>query len=221
MKFCEKCKVDVVGTRIYCPLCQNELTLLNETAPGLYPVLGPPEYKYNLILRLVAFVSIIGSLISIVLNITLFPEIWWSMYLIVTLICTWVSLLMAISKHKNILKYLLYQTVIIILFSILLDFLIGWHGWSITFVVPIMFTLAMVVMYSLSKLLHLHTGDYMIYLLMDALFGIIPIIFVGSDIVQIDIPSLICIVTSLASVVGLIIFEGSNMYQELKRRLHV
>ena len=97
----------------------------------------------------------------------------------------------------------------------------GAHGWAITFVIPIILTLAMVVMYVVSKVLHLQVGDYMIYLLIDALFGLIPLVLLLTGQVFTDIPSLICILTSIISVVGLVIFEGNNMVSELKRRLHL
>ena len=102
-----------------------------------------------------------------------------------------------------------------------LDYFTGRHGWSITFVIPIIFTLAMIVMYMLSKILHLQTGEYIIYLLLDALFGIIPILFLVTDSVKYTIPSFICIMVSLSSVTALIIFEGRTMFSELKRRLHI
>lgn len=221
MKSCTKCNVNISGSRTYCPLCQNELIIIDNYAAEVFPKLPKVVHKYNLILKIIAFISIVASIISIFFNIILPTDIWWSMYLIITLSCAWLSLTTAITKHKKILKYLLYQNIIIVLFAIFLDFFIGWRGWSITFVLPIMFTLAMVVMYTLSKVLKLQTGDYIIYLLVDSLFGIIPIIFLGMNIVTTELPSFICILTSIISLSALIVFEGTHMYNELKRRLHV
>lgn len=221
MKTCNKCNVNIVGLRNSCPLCQNELNLINNYQEKLFPTISTNKNKYNLILKIVAFISIVTSIVSIFLNIILPTDIWWSIYILTTLACAWISLTIAITKHKKILKYLLYQSIIIILFAVFLDSFMGWRGWSLTFVLPIMFTLSMVVMYTLSKVLNLQTGDYIIYLLLDALFGIIPVIFIGTKSVTTDFPSLLCIITSLVSLSALIVFEGANMFNELKRRLHV
>lgn len=221
MKVCEKCKINVVGTRTYCPLCQSELAVHDNCQNEIFPVLPPSEDRYYLLFRVLTFISITGAAISVLFNMMFSRESWWSLIVVATLGCVWTSVIIAIFKHKNILKYVLYQSLVILIFMIFLDYRMAWRGWSITYVLPLIFTVTMIVMYILSKVLRLETGDYMIYLLLDALFGIIPIIFVGTDAVGTDIPSLICIVASIISVTALIVFEGRNMYGELKRRLHV
>lgn len=221
MKSCSKCKVSIAGSRTSCPLCQNELNKIDYCEDALFPKLADTKNKLNIILKSIAFTSIATSIISIFLNIILPTDVWWSLYIVTALVGAWISLAIALTKHKKILKYLLYQSVIIILFALFFDLITSWRGWSITFVLPIMFTVAMVVMYTLSKVLNLQTGDYIIYLLLDALFGIIPVIFIGTDAVTTDLPSFICIITSILSLSALIVFEGNNIYNELKRRLHV
>lgn len=221
MSVCEKCKVNIIGDRKYCPLCQSELKGVEDTDGDVFPIIFHVQHKYHLLLRVLAFLSMIVSVLSIFFNVIFFKGTWWSIFVIATIVCAWISLVITIYKGKNILKNLLYQSIIISLFAIFLDYFIQWKAWSISFVIPIVFTLAMIVMYTLSKILHLHVGDYMIYLLLDALFGIIPIIFIATSMIQIRIPSFICIITSIISVSALIIFEGQTMYNELKRRLHI
>lgn len=221
MRECDKCKIEVIGQATYCPLCQSELKNKEQETEDSFPVIPPQVDPYYLVVRVLSFVCLVIGSIALLINIILPIEGWWSILVIGTAACVWTSVITAISKYKNILKYLCYQSIIILLFAFYMDYFIGWHGWSITYVLPILFTLAMVVMYVLSKVLHLATGDYMIYLLVDALFGIIPIIFIGSDVLSTDIPSVICVIVSIVSVSALIVFEGKSMYSELKRRLHV
>ncbi|MHC1746873.1 MAG: DUF6320 domain-containing protein [Cellulosilyticaceae bacterium] len=213
--------MNIQGTRSSCPLCQSELVTQSSQEDALFPVLPPMKHPDYLILKIMAFISIIIAIVCIFINVMLPTQVRWSLFIVVTLACAWISLAVAIFKHKNILKYLLYQSVIITIFSVFIDILTGWYSWSITFVVPSIFTLAMLVMFILSKVLHLHTGDYMIYLLLDALFCIIPIIFVLNNLVITNLPSIICIFTSIISLTAIIIFEGQKMYSELNRRFHV
>lgn len=221
MKYCNKCKTHITGSLTYCPLCQSELVVIDEKVEELYPMAYESEAANYMILKIFAFISVVVSILSVFMNIIIPTKVWWSLIVVATFICLWISLSIAISKHKNILKYLLHQSIIISLFSIFLDYFTGRYGWSINFVIPVIFTLAMIVMYILSKILRLQAGEYMIYLLLDALFGIIPILFLVTDSVNYTVPSFICILVSLISVTALIIFEGRTMLSELKRRLHI
>lgn len=202
-------------------MCQSELVVIDEKVEELYPMAYESEAANYMILKIFAFISVVVSILSVFMNIIIPTKVWWSLIVVATFICLWISLSIAISKHKNILKYLLHQSIIISLFSIFLDYFTGRYGWSINFVIPVIFTLAMIVMYILSKILRLQAGEYMIYLLLDALFGIIPILFLVTDSVKYTVPSFICILVSLISVTALIIFEGRTMLSELKRRLHI
>lgn len=221
MKYCNKCKTHITGSLTYCPLCQSELVVIDEKVEELYPMTYESDAANYMILKIFAFISVVVSILSVFMNIIIPTKIWWSLIVVATFVCLWISLSIAISKHKNILKYLLHQSIIISLFSIFLDYFTGRYGWSINFVIPVIFTLAMIVMYILSKILRLQAGEYMIYLLLDALFGIIPILFLVTDSVKYTVPSFICILVSLISVTALIIFEGRTMLSELKRRLHI
>lgn len=221
MKRCKKCKVDTIGPLIYCPLCQSELIVIDASEEEIFPAKQGAQYTNHMVLKVFAVISIIVAIVSVFVNIVIPTKIWWSLIVVATLVCAWISLSIAISKRKNILKYLLHQSIVINVFAIVLDCFTGFNGWSITFVIPIIFTLAMVVMYILSKILHLQAADYIIYLLLDALFGIIPIIFLVTNSVKTDIPSLICIMGSIISVTILIVFEGKAMRSELNRRLHI
>lgn len=221
MKYCSKCKVEVIGSMAFCPLCQNELQLQGQVTENIYPPTEERGENSHIVLKSIGFISLIASILCVFFNAILPGQSWWSLIVVLTIGCVWLSLAIAIAKHRNLLKYLLYQSIIISLFAVFLDYMTGHHGWAITFVVPVVFTLAMVVMYLLSKILHLQVGDYMIYLLLDALFGIIPIIFLATGQLETDIPSMVCILGSIISVISLIIFEGKNMLSELKRRLHV
>ena len=221
MKYCSKCHIEVMGPVEFCPLCQHELQLKDKHTEDIYPKVEKRNTDSHMVLKVFGFICMSISILTIFFNIILPSHTLWSLIVIVSIGSVWLSLAVTLKRRKNILKYLWYQMVIISILVMVLDVLTGKKGWSISFVIPIMLTAAMIGMYLLSKLLHLQVGDYMIYLLFDALFGIIPLIFLRADNLITDIPSLICILTSIISVVGLFIFEGKNMMSELKRRLHI
>ena len=53
----------------------------------------------------------------------------------------------------------------------------GWRGWSLDYVIPSVCVLAMIVMAVGAKLLKIGVRDLIIYLFIDAIFGLIPAIF--------------------------------------------
>lgn len=222
MRYCDKCKVEVRGRQEFCPLCQHELQIKGASdSEDVYPNQVQKRFNNHMLLKVFGFIGLSASILAVFFNIILPSESLWSLIVVAVMACLWLSLAMAIKKHKNILKYLWQQMIIITLLTICIDALTGQHGWAISFVLPIILTVAMIVMYLLSKILHLQVGDYMIYLLLDALFGIIPLILVNTQKLISDIPSLICILTSIISVVALVIFEGKSIISELNRRLHI
>lgn len=222
MKYCNKCHLEVMGPITYCPLCQNELTPLNtKNQVSSFPDVYETYTSHHTFLKILGFICIALITLTFCAWFLSTINIWWALIIIATIGCVFLSVVTAVIKHRNILKYLLYQSLIICLFALCLDFLTQSAGWSITFVLPIVFTLNMVVMYLLSKILHLHTGDYVIYLLLDALFGMLTLLLLPLSKLKTPIPSLICLLVSVLSVASLLIFEGKVIYGELYRRLHL
>ncbi|TFZ40211.1 hypothetical protein E4100_05200 [Soehngenia longivitae] len=76
-------------------------------------------------------------------------------------------------------------------------------------------------MYILALVLKLSINDYITYILIDTFFGIIPIIFIALDLVEIIFPSIISVTVSIISLAAIFIFEGKNIIYELKKRTYI
>ena len=223
MKFCEKCGVSVSGGFEKCPLCQNTLTQKDQ--PGneyeTFPFVPFALRKHNLLFRLLLLCSAALVIFSFTVN-WMFPESgFWSLFVIAGVVCVWLALAVAIRKRNNTLKNLSYQVTIVSIFSVFWDIFTGWRGWSVDFVIPIAFVTAMSVTAIISRILKMETENYIIYSFLLMIYGILPAVFVLSGFVGIVYPSLICVACSLFSFAALMIFEGQNMIEELKRRLHL
>ena len=221
MKYCSKCKTSVAGQRKYCPLCQRELQSLNTDDDEIFPVIPTIFHQYNLFFRIVILLSVIVSVVSVLINFMFPAKVWWSFFVVGCIVCLWISMAISISKRKNIPKNILYQVVVISGLAIIWDFCIGWRAWSIDYVVPLTCTLAMISMAIIAKVTNLRVEDYMIYLVIDGLFCIVPVIFLFTGLLTVLYPSLLCAAVSVISLTALFLFEGDPMWSELKRRLHV
>lgn len=214
-----------MGSITRCPLCQTELrpsSIKKDTEEDIYPKIVKKKDNDAFIIKVVGFITIDISLFSIFLNMLFVKQKFWSLIIILVAGAIWISTVIAVTKHRSILKYLWQQTIVVTIVALIIDFLVGKQGWGITFILPIMLTISIIVMYTLSKILHLEAGDYMIYILLDALLGMIPLIVLRTSFEMITpIPSCICVLTSLISVIGLILFDGKEMLSELKKRFYI
>ncbi len=220
MQHCEHCKVDIRGERRYCPLCQNPLSGTGSREEEVFPFI-PESYQYNLVLRLMLFISISTVVVSIAMN-AMFPvDINWSVFVIAGILCMWISLAIVIRKRYNIPKTITWQVALISVLAVIWDWRIGWKGWSLDYVIPIACVAAMVVMAVTAKIMRLAVRNFIIYFLLDAVFGIIPVIFVKLDLLSVKYPSVICVTVSVISIAALVLFEGENMRDELNKKMHI
>lgn len=230
MKYCVKCKTTVLGKRAYCPLCQSELKRIEkvtmadveiEKEEEIFPYVPTIYQKYHMFFKIMIFISIAVVVITFFLNLLLTPKTMWAVVVLGGILCFWVMVFFIFAKRKNAAKNILYQVVIISLISAIWDYFTGWNQWSIDFVIPILCLAALLGIAVMSKIIYSEIEDYLIYLLIGSVFGIVPIVFYALGMVTIVFPSLLCVASSILFLSAILVFQGERMMSELKRRLHL
>lgn len=220
MKYCNKCKVNVAGNRLKCPLCQNELEILNnEGNIEKFPEIK--KKKTGFAWKFFIFLSIVAMIICVMINYEFPQGGMWSKFVILAFITLGINLFIVVKKHKNVLKCLFFETIIISGFVAFWDYYTGMQGWSINWVLPILFIIILATMGILSKCLKISSEEHIVYLLSTAVLGMIPIIFLIKNMLYIKLPSVICAGVSGIFFFAIIVFEGKKMLEEFKRRFHV
>lgn len=225
MQYCEKCKVKIVGSKEQCPLCQRSIRQIDENLEDTYQTdifpYVPTIYRaHHMVFKIMNFISVVLIVISVAVNLLVSKEQWWSLFVIAGVACFWLSFYVAFRKRKNIPKNILYQVVTISCIVVLWDYITGWKGWSVDFVIPGLCFTDLLVLYILSKILHSDVEDYMIYMLIGGVFGVIPIVFYLFGWLNVVVPSIVCVASSILFFAGVVIFQGDKIREELKRRLH-
>lgn len=218
-KTCDKCNVTVRGTMQKCPLCQNKLQ--GDESQPCYPVIKTLYRQFERFFKIVIMSTVLIGVSAVAVNMILVQTGFWSLFVLLGILCFWVMLATAVRRRYTIPKNITTQVVLISIISVVWDFVTGWHGWSVDFVIPITCATAIVAIGVIGQVMHLPVTDYMAAMLADALFGIIPIIFYFTDILNVQIPSVICVAVSLISFFAILIFEGRNMKVEIQKRFHV
>ena len=221
MKYCEKCKVSVPNPKQRCPLCQGMLTGGDGTETETFPNIPTIYRQYSLYFRLMILGSVAAGVISVMINMLLPDSGWWSLFVVGGLVCMWIPLWTAVRKRSNISKNILYQVVVLSLLLCGWDGFTGWHRWSVNFAIPALCISAMLGITIVSKVMHLKAEDYIIYLLINIIFGLVPFIFAVTGLASIK---WLCLASMVVSVVGLTSvfhFTEANVWQELKKRFHL
>lgn len=218
---CIHCKVRIKETHTVCPLCTGVLEDKGYPKEDVFPYIPTIYQEFNLFIRILILVSIIGVVVSLAINMIFTKETYWSILVAAGVMSMWISLFFIIRNKNNIAKTILWQVGIISVLSIIWDRSMGWYGWSIDYVIPTICVLAMIVMAVGAKILKIGVRDLIIYLLIDAIFGFIPAVFILFGWVNVLFPSVICVAVSIISLSALVLFEGYNMKTELNKRMHI
>lgn len=222
MKYCDKCHVNISGDKKNCPLCQQPVFSIDENVEEVFPEIPTVYRQYHLFFRILIFISAVIGIVSVLINYTLYPHKGaWSIFILAGIGCLWFNIAFAVRKRTNILKNIMYQVVAISISSVFWDIIIGWHRWSIDFVIPIVIAVSMITMAIVAKVMKQYIDDQIIYFCINSLFGIIPIIFVIAGNPNIVYPSVICVAISITTFVGMLVFQGDILKEELKKRLHI
>ncbi|MEI6100971.1 MAG: DUF6320 domain-containing protein [Eubacteriales bacterium] len=219
MKHCNKCRVTVRGNETVCPLCQNKLS--GTAQDSIYPEVPTIYKQYNFLFKALILSTIAGCAACVAINLILPHTGFWSIFVLLGSLCFWITLAYAVKSRDNIAKDITVWVLIISVLSVVWDWSIGWQGWSLNFAFPIVCSIAMVSLAVIAKVMKMQGEDYIIYLIVDILFGVVPFILYITGFISIIIPSFICIVLSIVSISSLILFEGRNILDEFRKHFHV
>ncbi len=221
MLCCNACKVQIAGDLPCCPLCGGPLTGEKDPAGASFPDIPQRRSGLAYLFSWLTFGAVAAALVCIAIDVVVAGGMGWSLFAVAGIACAWVSLAIALAKKTNLLKSILWELILVTALAIAWDTATGWHGWSVEFVMPCSCVAVMLSMFVLHKALHLPAKDYIIYLILDVVFGILPAVFLLTGLADIWLPSLICIGCSLLLLAGLLLFQGHAIRHEISKKLHM
>lgn len=218
---CDKCKINISGTREYCPLCGKKLADLNGIEDfEIFPVI-PLKKEYQLFLRIVIFLSLSLMLVVEVVNHVFVPQFNIATIVCVGIACADLILYIAYKKRRNIRKAVMYESVVGSILIVLTDWYLGWHGWSVSYVVPLVVVSLNILYFVLSLIDREHQMDYGIYFLLTIIGTALVWLLLLLDIIT--NAKLASTTAGIGTILLLaeIIFYGQSFKAELSRRLHL
>lgn len=221
MRRCTECAVSIEGNWAICPLCGA--TVVGKVVPSPLPAV-PLKFSRRRVLRVLFLTSLGVILISFVAQLLFGPDLdgigvlrsaW------LGVVAMWLVVLMAVRKRRNLAKGTVYLVVLVGLVCVYWDYLTGWRGWSLTYVVPIVAACSIVALMITVQVMRIEPGDHVVYSALTVLFGLAPLLFLAVGWVNHPLPSAICGALSFVALVFLRIMQGPVVRHELAKRLHL
>lgn len=221
MRTCAKCNVGIIDTAEICPLCKSVLCeAKGPETPNAFPAPEIDSRQYHFLKRLLIFMSVIAGSASLIINFLTFDGFLWSLITVVGILYLWVVISHSVANHINIASKIFVQAFLGSVFIVLVDYLVGYRGWSVNYVIPSIFSAADIAIVIIILINRMNWRNYMLYQFVIALLGFAPLLLYLIRLS--DNPIFVIISTSLSalSLLGTFIFGDKTVKSELRRRLH-
>jgi hypothetical protein len=164
--------------------------------------------------------SVIAGSASLIINFLTFDGFLWSLITVVGILYLWVVISHSVANHINIASKIFVQAFLGSVFIVLVDYLVGYRGWSVNYVIPSIFSAADIAIVIIILINRMNWRNYMLYQFVIALLGFAPLLLYLIRLS--DNPIFVIISTSLSalSLLGTFIFGDKTVKSELRRRLH-
>ncbi|WP_366516452.1 DUF6320 domain-containing protein [uncultured Agrococcus sp.] len=218
---CPECSVEVEGSWRSCPLCNAALGGVASQDP--FPAI---ELKFSrrrivTVLFLTSLAVILLSFAAQLLFSRAIDDIGPFRYAWLGVTAMWLVVLMAVRKRSNLAKGTVYTVVLIGLVCTYWDYLTGWHGWALSYVVPIVCACSIVALLITVRVMRIEVGEYIVYSGLTVVLGLAPLAFLFLGWVTNPAPSSICGALSLLALGLLQLSRGAEVKHELSKRLHL
>lgn len=220
MKYCKSCRVGITGGNHVCPLCKNELDH-GDNNTNVFPVIPSIYEQQHILFKILAFISVLASSTCLIINYLLSNTFDWSIIVIIGIIFFWVNLISSINKRNNPNSIIFNQVLIVSICCIILDYMMGFKLWSITYVLPFLCTGAMIEMSVASLILKYPMHKCIAYLLGTSIIGILQIVFILFKVIDVIWPSIICFFLSIVMINTILLFCNKKCRRELKKKFHI
>lgn len=189
--------------------------------PGMYPDVKAAVRKLNFVVQLYTFLAIVVEAGLVFINYVTFRQIWWSAISGIAILYFYITLRYSIQKNSGYLRIILTQIICGVFLTIVVDWIIGYRGWSVNFVVPsaiLLIDLAVIILMLVNQA---NWQSYILLQLLTVIFSIAALILWKAGVIIYPVVTLIAAAVSFVMFVGTLIFGDRRAKNELKRRFHV
>lgn len=224
MNRCKQCSIRVADDAVVCPLCNSVLELdgTGKREGAMYPDIAMHTRIYKKLVRIFTACALLIEILLVVINVLTFSGVWWSVICAAAFLYLLLTLKFSVSNynHGHILK-IAVQAIGIVLFSFLIDHIIGYRGWSLNFAMPLVIILVDIATVILMIVNNVNWQAYLLLQLAMIAFSALGIVFCLTAVVSKPLLTLISAGASLVLFLGTLLIGDKKATNELIRRFHV
>lgn len=214
------CKVEISDDSRVCPLCRSVLAD-GEPGEASYPDARIITRKLKLFTNILLFGVIVACAVTGYINYRTYDGVWWSVIVGAGLCYLFLIIRMDILGSKGY----IFKTVLTMLtgicYIILIDYVAGYRGWSVNFVVPGVIMLMDVGVIVLMIVNLRNWQSYLLFQIFLILCSLIPLILIAVHVVTAPGLSELAFGCTVLLFIGTLIIGDRRARIELKRRFHV
>ena len=220
MAKCRNCNIEILDVSQYCPLCRTVLEA-DDSLENMYPNERVLIRKFHLLSRIYLFSIIIIEAVLVLINIAVNSEIWWCIISALGLLYSYLVLRYAIigkSGHRSKASVLILLGV---LSAISIDFVLGYRGWSVDFMLPIGILVMDVVLILFILINRRCWHSYIMWLFAMEIISVIPVVLFMNNLENHWYLAFMPLIFTTAILVGVFVIGGRRSMEEVKRRFHI
>ncbi len=207
-----------------CPLCNSVLEVKEgeEEGQDMYPDVRLRTRMFQIVVRVYFVASILLEIALVVINSLTFSGTWWSVICGAAFLFLFFTLSFSVSNHNygHILK-IAVEAVVIVLFTLLVDVIIGYRGWSLTYAMPSVIIMVDIAIIVLMIANNLNWQSYISLQLTMIGFSAVGIVLFFVGFIKKPLLTFISLLVSLLLFLGTVLIGDRRAKTELKRRFHV
>ncbi|MBE0701151.1 MAG: hypothetical protein IH571_05645 [Acholeplasmataceae bacterium] len=220
MKYCKNCHVHFDTTIEHCILCNNELEQIEGTESTFKFAIYEKKPSIAFAYRLFLLLNLLSAGISLYYDYASGLPLSWS--LVVAISNVYAIILFYILYIPTLWTSKLNKSVFITLIALVfIGLAIRSHAWALDYVFPIGITANIFLLTALLLAKKKRWYDYAISLFGVSLVGLLPGLLNLLKLTSDPLPSAICFIYSIATLIGMFFLSSKSSKEEFKRRFHI
>ena len=217
MKYCSKCQMKVQNQLNNCPLCGQLLESVEFEIERDYPEQFAKKRRFS-IRKSIIFLAMMIISFSFISGI--FQDFQWVFIITAATLYLTISAILGSRVKRNIGPNILTQVIGISALSIIIDYFLGYSGWSLEIIFPLGLMVGTTIITVMILLNSKRFTDLVIYQLMFGLMGIVILAMIYFQVILFRQIAIIGSYYTIITCVGLFFFADRQMIHELKKKFH-
>ena len=177
--------------------------------------------KIDIFLNIFSLCIILLSILLLIINLLTTPNIYWSHLCIISFIYIYLTVKYSVTVTTNIAGHVMVQTILLIGLMHLIDYNLGYRGWSVNIAMPIILIVANVTMFILTLVNYKNYGKYAINQLVIVLLSLSIIYFIYKGYAKYNPLNIISIIISIINFLFSLILCHRDFKEEIIKKLNI